>query len=83
MTEHYRNFLIDHAYVGYQAVHKDYDGPEDNRIFHANTIDEVREEVDEYWLENCDECDGEGLIWNNNDLSSGQCVSCENCGGLR
>lgn len=29
----------------------------------------------------CDACDGEGVIWNNNDASSGQGVQCEECKG--
>lgn len=29
----------------------------------------------------CPDCDGEGVIWNNNDASSGQSVQCDECHG--
>lgn len=29
----------------------------------------------------CPDCDGNGIIWNNNDASSGQSCQCEECDG--
>lgn len=29
----------------------------------------------------CPDCDGEGVIWNNADPTSGQCVDCDACHG--
>lgn len=49
MTERYRDFDIDEGYPGtYQYVHKDYDGPEDNRAGWAWTVAECKAEIDEW-----------------------------------
>lgn len=49
MTERYRDFDIDEGYPGtYQYVHKDYDGPEDNRAGWARTVAECKDEIDEW-----------------------------------
>lgn len=49
MTERYRDFDIDEGYPGtFQYVHKDYDGPEDNRAGWAWTVAECKAEIDEW-----------------------------------
>ena len=90
----YRGWSIDindlaHASDYWQAVHKDYDasyeGPEDgwvgsHPVLTAATEAEVRAEIDDWFFQNCDQCDEDGRIWNNADPTSGQWVPCD-CGG--
>lgn len=33
----------------YEAVHKDYDGPEDNGLLHESSIEKAKEAVDEWY----------------------------------
>lgn len=54
----YRNFMIYYdpppipiRTCDWHAVHKDYDGPEDNRFFHAASEKAARKRVDEWWEE--------------------------------
>jgi hypothetical protein len=54
-NEIYREFEIDIPYPGFwQACHRDYDGPEDHRIFLGKSIEEVKGLVDDYWDELAD-----------------------------
>lgn len=36
----------------WDAVHQDYDGPEDGRAFSAGSFEEARREIDEHHLDN-------------------------------
>jgi len=38
----------------YGYVHENYDGPEDNRGGHCETIDQCKDDIDEWWEENPD-----------------------------
>jgi hypothetical protein len=50
--EIYREFELDIPYPGFwRAVHQDYDGPEDHRLFVGKSIEEVKAVVDDYWDE--------------------------------
>ena len=71
------------------ATHPDYDasyeGPEDgwvasHPVLYAATEAEVRAEIDDWFFQNCEQCDEDGRIWNNADPTSGQWVPCD-CGG--
>ena len=47
--ELYRDFIIDlHDWAGFQAVHVDYDGPEDSRAFTGRSRAEIVEQIDEW-----------------------------------
>lgn len=81
----YRAFVLTHVWppipirtCDWQAAHVDYDGPEDNRIFHAATREELIALIDE-WHENqpCDRCDGRG---SNDFLKIGPCALCGGSG---
>ena len=48
----YRGFNIDAAYIGWQWVHPEYDGPEDRRCGHARTIAECHQDIDDFLEEN-------------------------------
>jgi hypothetical protein len=57
----YRDFEISHAPPpGYapdsdwQWVHKDYDGPEDNRAGHAESLEACKTAVDDWWEDHFD-----------------------------
>ena len=39
----------------YLYTHGGYDGPEDNRIGHARTIEKAKQAIDEYYLDRLDE----------------------------
>lgn len=43
--------------MDWQAVHEDYDGPGDSRVFYAETEAEARQQVDDYWAEFEDQSD--------------------------
>lgn len=57
----YRDFNIEWIGEGpgadWQATHKDFDGPEDNRCWHAGTAGELIDLVDEYHEEQTGEVD--------------------------
>ena len=38
--------MIDKSWLGYEWVHDDYDGPEDNRCGYGKTLAEVFTEID-------------------------------------
>lgn len=44
----YRDFTISYNGWGWQGVHTDYDGPEDNRAFTGMSEQEVRDQIDEW-----------------------------------
>lgn len=44
----YREFNIEHNGWAYIYSHKEYDGPEDRRIGSAFTIEEAKQEIDDY-----------------------------------
>lgn len=44
----YRGYIVEpHWFFGWQYVHKDYDGPEDNRAGHENTYEDCLVAIDE------------------------------------
>lgn len=48
----YRDFIVSVAHVGYEWVHKDYDGPEDSRAGHGKNREECYRAIDEWHEEN-------------------------------
>lgn len=50
-TIRYRDHNIDPAYVGWQFTHIDYDGPEDRRSGHGDSIRDCKEQIDEQLAE--------------------------------
>ena len=90
MSDTYRRFTVSWDYGYFNAVHPDfeasYEGPEDGWVgshptLSGRTRSDMEVEVDEWWLENCTECDGSGKVWNNADPTSGQFHECETCMG--
>lgn len=61
----YRHFFLRPDHVGYTAVHEDYDGPEDKRIFNSGTSKEPEEsliyEID-MWYEDQERSILQGLV---------------------
>lgn len=48
----YRDFEVDrHDWAGFQYVHKDYDGPEDNRAGTERTAEDCYWSIDEFYDE--------------------------------
>jgi hypothetical protein len=45
----YRDFEVTPAYMGWQWLHKDYDGDEDRRAGHADTPNECFAEIDAFY----------------------------------
>lgn len=48
----YREFEIEEywlAYANVQVSHRDYDGPGDPRCWFAESYDEAKQQVDEWW----------------------------------
>lgn len=43
----YRDFEVDTGYMGYQYLHKDYDGDEDNRCGNEKTLADIYRAIDE------------------------------------
>lgn len=51
----YREFRITPGYIGWDAVHRDYDGPEDRRCFMSlRSVEECKAEIDDYYAELAD-----------------------------
>lgn len=53
-VEQYKDFIIypsDGLVFGWEFVHKDYDGPEDGRCGHTNSLQEAKDEIDERFYE--------------------------------
>jgi hypothetical protein len=48
----YRDFNIDHNGWAYIYSHKEYDGPEDKRCGSADSIEDAKDSIDEYYYEN-------------------------------
>lgn len=49
----YKGFAISNAWIGgFQYVHNDYDGPEDNRHGHEATLEDCYRAIDEWHDEN-------------------------------
>ena len=63
----YRDFKIDHPLAGpaygYQATHVDYDGPEDDRIFHNMDVEILKCAVDLWHAEQETEAYERALLW--------------------
>ena len=85
----YRGWSISWDYGYYNAVGPDYDasyeGEEDGWVSNGQTasgrtLDDLRAEIDAWISEHCENCDGEGKVWNNADPTSGQWLPCEACG---
>jgi hypothetical protein len=47
----YRDFNIEHNGWAYIYSHKEYDGPEDRRCGSASSIEEAKDNIDEYYFE--------------------------------
>lgn len=48
----YRDYAISNAWIGgFQYVHNDYDGPEDNRAGHERTLEDCYRAIDESYDE--------------------------------
>ena len=54
-TIEYKGWLISHnskpiptCMYDYDAVHKDYDGPEDSRCISGSSVDNLKEEIDNW-----------------------------------
>lgn len=54
-AEMYKDFVISRSWGApgsiWEYVHKDYDGPEDNRCGHAGSIEEAKTDIDERFYE--------------------------------